>query len=839
MLYTLYVIPLFFSAAILFGLTLYVWRLREAPGAIAFGWSMFAGGVWALLYALDVASVDLAGKIFWSDLRFPFMATIPVSWLIATMRFSGRRFKPLYAAALFVVPAIITVLALTSSQHSLFRYNYHVKSYGQLSVLFFSKGPWFFVLQGYSYLLMFAVFIIMVLSMRGAMPLYRNRIMLMIAGISIPLVNEFLFTLGITPLDGYNMTPGLFVLTGLLVSRSLVKYRMFDIVRVARGIVVDKMSDLILVLDVKDRIVDFNKAACQTLGFKPDTVIGKPVTDVIKQWGGLALRSGERETGMAGLYADGGKGGRFFAPAISPISDAHGRSIGQLIVMRDVTDLKKAKDEAETASRAKSDFIANMSHEIRGPMNAIVGITGLALGTKLTNEQRQYLDTVHSSAEEIVLLLNDLLDYSKIESRMVEIEEMDFNLAALMDTVVGTLAPQASKKGLALVSHIEAGTPVAVKGDALRLKQILWNLIGNAIKFTQYGTIRLDIKRHGGMPEDDLLLIFSVSDTGMGIPADRQKAIFESYTQADSSIYRKYGGTGLGLSISRWLVEMMGGEMWVESEQGKGSVFYFTVRLKTGVIADEVKCASAPPIQPLAGRSLRLLLVDDTATTCMLTARILEKRGHSVLAVCSGKEALQHLEREDFDLALVDLRMPEMDGIEVAEAIRGGASNVRGRDMPVVALTAHVTKLDRDRCSAAGMSGCLLKSSSPEEIIREVERYAGSGGADRLYADIIDRDVLVKLYFNDAKLVNELMDVFTDEAAVMLRNLRDALAGGDSALVEMQAHSFKSAAGTVGIVFMQALANDMEKAARDGNINDARRYFERLEVELERFFKMR
>jgi PAS domain S-box-containing protein len=411
--------------------------------------------------------------------------------------------------------------------------------------------------------------------------------------------------------------------------------------------------------------------------------------------------------------------------------DADGHPVRFVGSHSDITDrklaeqaLQRAKDEAETANRAKSQFVANMSHEMRTPMNGIIGMTGLTLDTDLSAEQRDYLTTVKSAAEALLSTIDDLLDFAKLQDGKIEIDATACNLRQSLDATVESLAPRVKEKGLRLESIIEPGTPEVVSCDAARLRQVLAHLADNAVKFTYRGEIRLRLAVES---EDTrgFLLHFTVSDTGIGIAPDKLSYIFEAFAQADGSFTRRHCGAGLGLSICAKLVQLMGGRIWAESQMGGGSAFHFTVQCGPAPVTAPV------PRQPAAhtnGNSpelhARVLVAEDNAVNQRLVKRILEKSGCLAVVVGDGQEAVQAVNSQDFDIVLMDIQMPIMDGYEATTRIRQGEKQT-GAHLPIVALTAHTLNSDRERCLAAGMDDFLSKPVQTAVLFQTIHRFIG------------------------------------------------------------------------------------------------------------------
>ena len=399
-----------------------------------------------------------------------------------------------------------------------------------------------------------------------------------------------------------------------------------------------------------------------------------------------------------------------------------------LTINRKLQEEAALKKAAESANRAKSEFLANMSHEIRTPMNGIIGFTELTLETALTETQRGNLANVRASAQALLQLINDILDFSKIEAGRMELEMVTFSLAECVGFAAKTIEPQARRKGVRVSCWIGEDVPQNLFGDPNRLRQVLLNLASNAFKFTDHGEIRVAVAVES-RKDSDVTLCFSVSDTGIGIPAEKQASIFEPFRQADGSISRRYGGTGLGLAISRKLVSLFGGEIWVESHPGEGSAFHFTARFEIGPAP-----VDAGPVPEIAARSasfpLSILVAEDHAVNRELIARVLTARGHTVTAATNGVEAVRQFGQGTYDLVLMDVQMPEMDGFEATAAIRrtGG----RGRTVRIVALTANAMSGDCTRCLEAGMDGYLSKPMVRAKLDEVLEKASAEAQACRL-----------------------------------------------------------------------------------------------------------
>jgi PAS domain S-box-containing protein len=792
---------------------------------------------------------------------------------------------------------------------------------------------------------------------------------------------------------------------------------------------IDNVPDRIYAKDSEGRFIICNEALARRMGMaSPTEIVGKSDFDFLPREMAQRFHTDEQMIIQSGtpminreepLTTEGGTITRWNLATKVPLLDKQGNRIGIVGVGREITDLKRAEAElletnrrlematalandmaakAEMANTAKSEFLANMSHEIRTPMNGIIGMTGLLLDTELDDEQRRYAEIVRSSGESLLGLINNILDFSKIEAKKLELETLNFNLSSLLEDFAATLAVQAHEKGLELLCAADIDVPTLLRGDPGRLRQILTNLAGNAVKFTPTGevVIRVSLMEKN---ENDVMLRFSVRDTGIGIPKDKIGLLFDKFSQVDASTTRQYGGTGLGLAISKQLAELMNGEAGVCSKEGNGSEFWFTARLgkqDVGAYVESIQPADLCNVRVLivddnatnrellttrltswgmltleaqdglaalqalyralnendpfriavidmhmpgmdgetlgriihtdnrlndirmvmltslgmrgdaqhfkeigfaayatkpirheelkavlsltltdrngakqiqrsittrhtarealnlfAGRKARILLAEDNITNQQVALGILKKLGLRADAVANGMEVLKALENLPYDLVLMDVQMPEMDGFEATRQIRNSQSAISNRQIPIIAMTAHAMQGDRERCMKAGMNDYIIKPVSPQALAEALDRWlpkeeqTGSWKPEneeqspkvsslKSQIPVFDRVGMMARLMDDKDLAKEMETAFLKDIPLQIAALKGYLDTGDASGAERQAHTIKGASANMGGEQLCAVAFEMEKAAKAGDLDAARGYMAEIETQFNR-----
>jgi signal transduction histidine kinase/DNA-binding NarL/FixJ family response regulator len=782
--------------------------------AAIFLWGLFRFLLWELfspLAQLQALKLQYLGIVF-----------VPGTFYLIARAIAKRPFKR-FDLALVFVPALVSLALLATD--ALHHYFWVDESLSGLPVS--PRGSWgFWLFNTYAFGLVVAAFFILAkasLRARGLASRWMRRVFFLFF---LPFAVNFVFLVFFADKSAADPTPIVFAVSGLFLTLVMRHFDILERVPYAKSLILESIDSPLIVVDPEGLIVGANEIATTIVGGRKG-LEGRAIVELVPSLGGTI---GDRDTREWTL------GGIDYLITCYVVKKSSALWQGRLFLFRDVSALMKAQREAEeararadAANEAKSAWIAVVSHELRNPLNAIIGLADLNLRASLPAELREDLEVILSSGNVLLGLVNDLLDLSKIEAGKMELESVDFDLHEKAVSMLKAFRPIVEKKGIFLDITIKDGTPRRVRGDPLRYGQILMNLVSNAVKFTERGAVTVDIEPAAAPLDEDprsLRVLTSVRDTGMGIASERLPLLFRDFSQGDPSVGRRFGGTGLGLSISKKLTGLFGGEIEVKSSPGQGSVFSFSVRFRPG---EDARVAAVPESRGADERRLRVLLVDDEPINSAVARRYLGRMGHEAMHAGSGAEALALARGGEFDLILLDLGLPDMDGFEACRRLRseaGWAGNVL-----IAAMTARTEPGLRAACASAGMIECLTKPLDPSALERLMAEIAGKArelaphaaasvtsplpkamvrpvpadgddsrtaslepagpGPARPDAPLIDAAAFLESIDGDEPFMRELLGIFVSEARGRDTTFATALAARDLGALRRQAHALR------------------------------------------------
>ena len=587
----LYVSPLLVTAVLLAAIALYAWKRRATPGALALSLLMAATTLWAVTYAFQFLSFDFGLHIFWNNVKYLGVFAVPGLALAFALQYTGRQkwLTRRNIILLSIEPVVSLVIASTTVWHGWYRYNITLDQAGVVAIPHSTYGPWYIIHAGLAYIVLLLTLVVLFKTVFSSPRLYRRQAAMMVIAVSVPMVLNILDLFRLSPLTYVDFTPFGLLLSGAAMALGIFRFRVLDIMPVARERVIQDMGDAVFVLDEQVRVVDLNPAACLIIRRTASEAVGQYIERIIPvQWLPVAYRFWNvREIqDEISLEVEGGSP-LYFDLRITPLLDREGNMGGRIVTLHDITRLKrieeqlqKAAEAAEAANRAKSTFLTNVSHELRTPLNAILGYSEILQEEAAMIDHEDfvpYLQRIEGAGQHLLGLINDILSISSLELGQMELQLESLDVMSLVGDVVAAVQPLFNKNGNTLQVEFHH-PPGIIQADITKTRQTLFNLLSNATKFTNHGIIRLEIDREAATQEAKPgWVLFRVTDTGIGMSQETLNNLFKPFTQADGSSTRQYGGTGLGLALSRQYCEMMGGTIEVESQPGKGSIF--TVRL--------------------------------------------------------------------------------------------------------------------------------------------------------------------------------------------------------------------------------------------------------------------
>ena len=730
MTYIPYIWPQLLAAMLITWVASYSYRLPDSPVLRPFRWLMWQTAVWCILYTLQLMVDAFTLKVLLSKVLHAsniFMTFVIVYMILAYLELY-QWLTPRRLIWLLLPHLLFLFLIITSSYHTLWRYNYQLDPASYLPIVHYQAGAFVRLYTFVTIIETFGAVALLLFSFR-AQKIYLREAWVMSLGIIIPFTINTLFVLGITPIQGFNVTPIVLVFTSMLYLWAFQRAYLFDLAPIARNLVWDTLEDIVIIINLQNRIVDFNRAAEQTCNLSRQNSIGMQAIQLPSVWSAVFAREHVSEHDEVSL----GEGARAccYDLTILPIYDHRQQQRGRAFLFHDITNLKQsevalreAKEAADAANQAKSAFLASMSHELRTPLNLILGFSHLLTRSpRLSPQEQEHLQIIQQGGDHLLTLINQVMDLSKIEAGRMELNLVDFNLPHLLAEMQTMFSLKARAKGLSMSLEQSPQLPLFIHSDELKLRQVLINLLNNALKFTENGGIILRVQGENLPHQTDLAhLHFEVEDSGVGMAEADLQQLFQPFSQTESG-RQSQEGTGLGLVISQRLVQALGGQIEVASRVGYGTTFHFDLTVALTVSAEthaHLQAVALAPDQP----NYKILIVDDKADNRRLLRELLEPLGFELQEAADGREAITRWQLWQPDLIYLDLRMPILDGYEMVQQLRA-LETAGAKRTVMIAVSASALAHERQLALAQGCDDFLQKPFREQEIFASLQQYLG------------------------------------------------------------------------------------------------------------------
>ena len=810
------VLPFIFSAIVMVSLATYGYLRRDIPAAKELSLLMLAQVLWVLLYIMELVNPALETKIFWLKAKYLVAPAAAALWMVLCFVLTENR---LWLTRTFYILAVgwsasVSLIALTNDWHNLFWAEMQLEP-GQLETLVV-HGP-LFVLYSIPSLLIVPVSIVFFTLHSRRARFYRNRSIVLILAAMLPAISWFVAQLGVEVSIKLDPVVLGLCLSSMIYAVAVFQFRVLDVLRVAQRLVIENIDVGMMVVDHDMKLLGLNPHA-QAIFTTAE--VGDQLENVIPEVRQTKLSDGDEweyhisDSHISDSHVSGSE--HYYLVRISEVANERVGKLGFALIWLDISERKAAEKVTRESMQAKSRFFANVSHELRTPLHGISGLLELLKRTNLSQEQQDYVDKATASASLLQTLINDVLDISRIESERLEFELAPFSLHEVVESVRSVVDVNAAHKGLEFIVDVDPLDKLII-GDSLRLTQVLTNLAANAVKFTQKGYIKL-MARVISIDDTEVRVEFSVVDSGIGIPGHQQRTLFDAFSQVDSSTTRRFGGSGLGLAISQQLVRRMNSEIQLESTEGIGSRFSFTLGFELGS-KDVVKTAAETELPTnLAG--MRVLVADDSIVNQQVAEELLKQVGIEVTVASNGREAVEAVRANDFDAVLMDVQMPEMDGHAATRLLR---YDFTPEQLPIVAMTASAFDEDRQLASEAGMTDFVGKPFQPINLYEALQRCRSANSSANISASSNDESLPVyeangaaERFNGNEVLYKKLLKDLASETSTRLSEVDSSIATDD---LKKIAHRIKGSAGLVGATDLAACAEELETMLQQDRVD--------------------